>query len=320
MRSGVFLFWKDNCPDLILPIFQTGVFMKRYVSIFALFVAVLIMMMSSSTATAGHGHAKDTKKGILLVAFGTSVPQARRSFDHIAERAANDFPSVPVRWAYTSSIIRKKLAKQGTLTDSVEMALVKMMEEGFTHVAVQSLHTIRGEEYDDLAKTVQAFQYLPEGFEKIAVGAPLLSTEEDMKRVSEAILVNIPSKRGKKDAVVLMGHGTPHPSNAFYAALLFHLQLKDPLVFMGTVEGYPDLDLVTSMLKGKDVRTAWLIPFMSVAGDHAMNDMAGPEEDSWKSKLEKEGISCKPVMKGTAEYDNMVDIWMDHLKAAMAHL
>lgn len=286
-----------------------------------LFIAFFLCLFSLSNATAsGHGHSKELKKGILLVAFGTSVPKAQKAFDHIAEMTGKEFGTIPVRWAYTSSIIRKKLAKQGKQLDSVEMALVKMMEDGFTHVAIQSLHTIRGEEFDDLVKTVQAFRHLPDGFEKLVIGDPLLTSQDDIEKVCQAIIENIPDKREKGEAVVLMGHGTPHPSNAFYAALMSNIQRKDPLIFVGTVEGFPTIEDITGMLVEKKIKKVWLVPFMSVAGDHAMNDMAGDEDDSWKSILKKSGIESIPVMKGTAEYDNMVNIWIDHLKTAMNHL
>jgi len=140
-----------------------------------------------------------------------------------------------------------------------------------------------------------------------------------MARVTDALIQNIPKERKKTDGVVLMGHGSPHPSNAFYAALMFHLQRKDPNIFVGTVEGGPTIEQIKEMLMEKEIKKAYLIPFMSVAGDHARNDMAGDEEDSWKRILTKAGINCIPVLKGTAEYGNIVDIWVDHLKGVMAH-
>lgn len=293
----------------------------KSVSALKLFVltAILIGLFSALAHAGRHGKAKPEKRGILLVAFGSSMPDARAAFQNIETQAKEAFPQVPVRWAYTSTIIRKKLAAQGENLDSVEMALARMMDQGFTHVAVQSLHTIRGEEYEDLEKSVGAFTHMPEGFSKLILGAPLLSSEEDMRQVCEAILVNIPPERKKKEAVVLMGHGSPHPSNAFYAALMFHLQRKDPLVFVGTVEGAPGISDIVLMLKEKKIKKAYLIPFMSVAGDHARNDMAGDGADSWKSILTGEKIACLPVLKGTAEYDNMAVIWIGHLKEAMAH-
>jgi sirohydrochlorin cobaltochelatase len=287
---------------------------------FILFVLFTCLILPAAALASGHGHEREMKKGILLVAFGSSVPEAQVSFDNIDKRVKQDFPDTPVFWAYTSSIIRNKLAKEGKILDSVPMALARMTDNGFTHVAIQSLHTIRGEEFDDLANTVKAFEDLPDGIEKIAIGAPLLSSEKDMEAVTNAILKNIPAHRKKGDAVLLMGHGTPHPSNAFYAALMFHVQRKDPHVFVGTVEGSPDINDIIPMLKEKKLKKIFLVPFMSVAGDHARNDLAGDEEDSWKSILTKQGFECDITLKGTAEYNNMIDIWAGHLKQAMDHL
>ena len=292
---------------------------RPFPKFFALSLCLLFLMTELHAHAGHHGKDKPEKKGILLVAFGSSMPEAMAAFQNIEAKAKNAFPETPIRWAYTSSIIRKKLASKGTIIDSVEMALARMMDEGFTHVAVQSLHTIRGKEYEDLEKSVAAFAHMPDGFSKLILGVPLLSSEEDMEKVAAAILTNIPKERKTKDGVLLMGHGTPHPSNAFYAALMFHLQEKDPRVFVGTVEGSPDISDIVGMLKKKKIKKAYLIPFMSVAGDHARNDMAGDEPDSWKSILTKEKIACVPVLKGTAEYDNMVDIWISHLKVAMDH-
>ncbi len=116
-----------------------------------------------------------------------------------------------------------------------------------------------------------------------------------------------------------MGHGTHHPSNAFYAALMFQLQLQDPNIFVGTVEGYPEVDLIKELLLKNKIKKAYLMLFMSVAGDHAKNDMAGDDDDSWKSILSKAGVVCVPILKGTAEYDVFVDIWIDHLGGALSH-
>ncbi len=289
--------------------------MKKLI-LFLLFTCLLIPAIVFAS---GHGRQREMKKGILLVAFGSSVPEAQVSFDNIDKRVKKEFPDTPVFWAYTSSIIRNKLARQGKILDSEAMALAKMTDQGFTHVAVQSLHTIRGEEFDDLTRTLAAFEGLPGGIEKISTGAPLLSSQKDMEDVTQAILTNIPAGRKKGETVVLMGHGTPHPSNVFYTALMYLLQKKDPLVLIGTVEGSPTIDDLIPILKEKKSKKIWLMPFMSVAGDHARNDLAGDEPDSWKSILEKQGFKCEAILKGTAEYDNMLDIWMDHLKEAMVH-
>lgn len=285
-----------------------------------LLVAALTIMMSTITFAGGHGHQRPVKKGILLVAFGSSIPEAQVSFENIDTKVKAAFPDVPVRWAYTSAIIRHKLAEEeGKSLDSVAIALAKMMDEEFTHVAVQSLHTIAGEEYHDLIRTAGAFRDMANGFDRIMVGYPLLGTQKDLERIVDATIRHIPEEREKGDAVILMGHGTPHPGNAFYAAMMLNFQQKDPNIFVGTVEGWPEINDVKNLLKEKNLKKAYLMPFMSVAGDHARNDMAGDEDDSWKSILTKAGVKCVPILEGMAEYDDVVAVWVDHLKQVMAH-
>ncbi len=292
--------------------------MKRGRSIGIAVVLVLVLFVATALAGSGHGHKNPKKVGILLVAFGSSEASAQVSFENIDKKVKQAYPGIPVRWAYTSVIIRDKLAKQGQILDSPEVALAKMGDEKFTHVAVASLHTIAGSEYHDLRRSIGAFKIMG-GFERVVLAYPLLATQEDMERAVDAILATIPKERKKDEAVVLMGHGSHHPSNAFYAALMFQVQLKDPNVFIGNVEGFPELDTIQDLLIAKKIKKAYLMPFMSVAGDHAKNDMASDEEDSWKSVLTKAGFECVPILKGTAEYDEFVDIWVDHVGGPLSH-
>ena len=292
--------------------------MKRTASYEILLALLFVLMPTLVSASDGHDKNNQEKTGILLVAFGSSEESALISFETIEKAVKSAYPDIPLRWAYTSHIIRKKLAKQGKLIDSPETALSKMMDENFTHIVVQSLHTIDGEEYHDLIRTVESFKQMG-GFRRIAIGSPLLSTQKDMNRSVDAVMGIIPSERKQNEAVVLMGHGTHHPANAFYAALMFQIQLKDPNIFVGTVEGYPDIDLIKEMLTYKKIKKAYLIPFMSVAGDHAKNDMAGDEDDSWKSVLTRSGIECVPILRGTGENKAFVNIWIDHIDKTLKH-
>ena len=283
-------------------------------------LVVALVIGAASSVLAGHGESRADKDGILLVAFGTTVPEAEKAIENIDAEVRKAFPGTEIRWAYTSNIVRHKLAAEnGKHIDSPAQALARMMDDGFTRVAVQSLHTIPGEEYHGLVRTAHSFAGMPKGMKRVLVGYPLLSTTADMERVVDAVLANVPAERKKDEAVVLMGHGTHHPGNIYYPGAQYFFAKKDPNVFVGTVEGTPSLDDVAADLKARGIKKAYLIPFMSVAGDHARNDMAGPEEDSWKSVLTRQGITCVPVLKGTAEYDNIVAVWVDHLKAAMAH-
>lgn len=293
--------------------------MQTKTAIKLLVLLALVSLLLPRSLLYAHGDKRPMKQGILLVAFGTTVPEAQISFDNIEQSVKKGLPGVPVYWSYTSRIIIKKMAKEGKHLATPEEALAKMMRENFTHVAVQSLHTIPGAEFHGMLKNVHKFAGMDKGIKKVLVGYPLMATSEDVQRVAEAIIKVIPKERKKKEGVVLMGHGTHHPANVYYAALAYHLQKLDPNVFVGTVEGWPEIGDIKSDLKERRIRKVYLIPFMSVAGDHARNDMAGPEEDSWKSILEKEGIKCVPVLKGTAEFREFVDIWVDHLRTALEH-
>jgi sirohydrochlorin cobaltochelatase len=282
-------------------------------------VLVFLLLALCGPALAGHKE-RPPKKGILLVAFGTTVPEARLALDSIDARARARFPGLDVRWAYSSRIVRERLAAQGQNFDSPAMALARMMDDGFTQVAVQSLQTIPGEEFHALQQTVQAFSGLPKGMDTVTLGLPLLAEPRDVDACARAILASLPPGRKPGEAVVLMGHGTRHPANIYYAGLQYTLSRLDPLVLVGTVEGAPSLDDVRGTLKDRKVKKAWLVPFMAVSGDHAMNDMAGDEKDSWKSVLAADGVTCVPVLRGTAENPAFADIWLDHLQAALERL
>ena len=293
--------------------------MKIDVEAKVLFLFVLVALFLQTSLLYAHGDKRPMKKGILLVAFGSTIPEAQVSFENIEKSVKKTFPGVEVYWSYTSRIIIKKMAKQGKHLSTPEEGLAKMMREDFTHVAVQSLHTIPGEEFHGLVENVHQFAGMSKGIKKVLVGYPLLATSEDVQRVAKAIIKTVPETRKKREGVVLMGHGSHHPANVYYAALNYHVQKLDPNIFVGTVGGWPEIDDIKVDLEKRGVKKVYLMPFMSVAGDHARNDMAGPEEDSWKSILEKEGIKCLPVLKGTAEYPEFVDIWLDHLRTAMEH-
>ena len=262
----------------------------------------------------------EVKKGILLVTFGTSYPEAQKAFKNIEKKVQQAYPEIPLRWAYTSKIIRKKLAKQGQIINSPAEALAEMGEEGFTHVAVQSLHVIPGEEYENLEKTVNAFQHIPKGVQKLTFGKPLLYSHSDNESLAAILHNKYKEQMSGKLALVLMGHGTHHQANIYYPGFQYYLSKHNENYLLGTVEGYPELDKVIEKLKANKVEKVILAPFMSVAGDHAQNDMAGDEEDSWKSILEKEGFEVEVVLKGLAEYNDVVAMWVDHLTSSFKEL
>ncbi len=270
-------------------------------------------------ARAAHGDAAPAKTGILLIAFGTSVPEATAAIEALKDQVQAAFPGLPVRLAYSSRIIRDKLAAEGQEQRSPAQALADMAAEGFTRVAVQSLHAIPGREYSDIKATAELFQAMPKGIARVSVGRPLLHSPEDIAAAAAAILATLPAHT-KDEAVLLMGHGTPHPANAAYAALQLELWKRDPAVFVATVEGAPALDDLLPLLKRQGVKTAHLVPLMSVAGDHARNDMAGRDADSWASRLKAAGIASRPVLVGLGSRPGVAALWVEHLKDAMREL
>jgi sirohydrochlorin cobaltochelatase len=137
--------------------------------------------------------------------------------------------------------------------------------------------------------------------------------------VAGTLMKNIPGRK-PADAVIFMGHGTGHhPADAIYLAMNQVVQEIDTRAFVRTVEGNLTIETLLPKLKQLKIKKVYLVPLMSVAGDHAKNDMAGDEPDSWKSILTRNGYPCEPILKGTADYPEIVAVWLDHLRTVLAH-
>jgi sirohydrochlorin cobaltochelatase len=286
---------------------------------FLLLMLVCLSLLAAPGVGASEKKEVPLKKGILLVAFGTSVPQAQSAYDRVEEAVKKAFPGMETRWAYTSKIIRAKLAKEGKRLDSPETALARMMEEGFSGVAVLSLHVIPGVEFHDLQNNVQLFSRMAGGIRDLAVARPLLSSHEDMVQVAEALLKNLPPSRTPGDLVLCMGHGSEkHPADAIYAAMNYVFEQLDVNVFVATVDGYPSIQDLLSKIVERKPRKVYLVPFMAVAGDHARNDMAGDGPESWKSILAGKGLNSETVLIGLAEYPEVIDVWLKHLREVLS--
>ncbi len=271
-------------------------------------------------AAAASGKAGPEKQGILLVAFGTSEPEARGAIDRIVETARKSFPDAEVRLSYTSNIIRRKILKEeGLEIDSPLIALAKMQDEGFSSVTVQSLHIIAGEEYHQLASVVRSLQTLrgKYGFSRLSLGSPLLTTFEDYRKTAELLKRKYGSLGGDGGVVVFMGHGTHHGANASYAQMQMIFDEEGLPFILGLVEGYPDLEGVKRRLASLKPRKVTLVPFMVVAGDHARNDMADEEDpESWISVLRKEGYDVEAVLKGLGDGEGLAELFADHIREA----
>lgn len=260
------------------------------------------------------------KKAILLVAFGTGVPEAAKAFDEIEKRVREKYKDTEVRWAFTSKIIRSRLSVQGKSLDSPETALSRLMSEGYTQAAILSLHVVPGEEFHDLFRNVMQFAAMSGGFEKVLVARPLLANYYDMTRVAD-ILSHQFTPRGEDEGVLFIGHGNSnHPSDAIYVAMNSLMADRDKRLFVGTVEGHPTPDQILPKLRAAQIRKVRLIPLMTIAGDHVRKDIAGDAPESWKSILSKNGIEGEALLSGLAQSPEIVTVWLDHLEDVISKL
>ena len=292
---------------------------NRKPAFFALISALILIFFYNGLCLAkGQANAKKDKAGILLVTFGSTVPETRQVFKNIESRIQQCFPDDQIRWAYSSGKVREKLRAEGVFQDSTLIALAKMIDERYSQIVVVSLHVIPGEEYHDLVNEVNCIKGLKssQGI-RLAVSGPLLSSRPGLEKVSRAVMANLPPDRQKNEAVALVGHGSEkHPSDLIYAAFNFYAQKIDDLVFVASVDGQPPFSEVVQQLKARGVKKTYLAPLMSVAGEHVRNDMCGTKEDSLKSRLLREGISADCVLKGLAEYPDVVQVWVDEIVKA----
>ena len=294
--------------------------MKKMLCTALLFAVCLFGLLAGSASASEHA-AAEGKQGILLVAFGTSETDARSAIDGLFESVKKAFPETEVRLAYTSNIIRRKILKEeGLVIDTPPIALAKMQDEGFTSVTVQSLHIIPGEEFHQIAGVVRTFASIPGkyGFSRLSIGKPLLTSMEDYRKTVELLKTKYASLAGEGEVVVFMGHGTPHGANTSYSMMQMLFDDEGLPFMMGLVEAYPDLESVVLRLKERKPSKVTLVPFMVVAGDHAKNDMADPDDpESWFSVLTKEGHVVETVLKGLGNGEGLAELYIEHIREAM---
>jgi len=250
------------------------------------------------------------KKAILVVSFGTSYKETREKTIEVCERKIKEaFKEYDFFRAFTSNMIIRKLKNRDNIhIENPIEALDRLYAEGYEEVIVQTLHIICGEEYTKLKKQISEYD---DKFEKITLGRPLLSQIDDYKETVEALKLQIP-KLEEDEAIVLMGHGTEHEAHSAYPALDYMLKQENIKAYVGTVEGYPEIDEVIVNLKKDKVSKVRLMPFMLVAGDHAINDMAGDEDDSWNSILIKNGFKTEIHLKGLGENEAIQNKFVKH--------
>ena len=254
-----------------------------------------------------------TDRGLLAVSFGTSVPEAEAAIINTEKALKAAFSDRIFARAFTSRIICRKLEKEGRAVDSPEMAMERLLGQGVRDLLIQPTHLTPGEEFDKLCRIAEDFRGR---FETIHIGRPLISADRDLLAVTDAVLRHYP--KGRDEALLLMGHGSEHFANMIYPAMQTAFRLKGAEnVFVGTVEGWPVFEDCLVQLKAFRPSRVELAPLMLVAGDHALNDMAGPEEDSWRSRLTADGFTVACRTEGIGMWDEICGIYVDHARAAL---
>ena len=255
------------------------------------------------------------KKALLVISFGTSYPEARiKNIEACEEAMKTACPDRDFFRSWTSNMIRKKIAERDEmLVDSPQQALVRLIDLGYTDVAIQSLHVINGDEFEKIVREVQVYQ---DKFTSMVIGKPLLSSFDDYQAVIKALEAQVPELQAD-ERVVFMGHGATHHAFAAYACV-DHMFMDKKLPFMmGAVESYPELDPILERLQKDKVRKVHLMPFMVVAGDHAINDMASDEDDSWNSRIQALGITTECHLLGLGENQQIRALFARHLLEAI---
>lgn len=269
--------------------------------------------------------------GIVLAPYGTLFPPALATYGQIKKAYEREFPGSPVRLAFTSPLMVKRLReKEGIIISSLLGALAQLHDLGCERAVVQSLQIVPGEEFHQAAGLVQAMQGSgKQTFSRLETGLPLLSDLSDCRAVSSLLPTFLSSLQfslssmsaspwdPEKEAAVLAGHGTGHPADALYSLLDQVLKREHKNVFLGTIEGFSGLSELLQELKGCGVRAVRLLPFLLVAGGHAENDIFGLRHLSWKSTLEREGYEVVADRRGLGEREQIVALFLKHTRNAL---
>ena len=260
------------------------------------------------------------EKELLVVSFGTSFNDSRRLTIGGIEQAIDDaVEDYSVRRAFTAQIIIDHVERRdGIHIDNMTEALDRAVNNGVKVLVVQPTHLMHGFEYDDVVAELAGYA---DAFDQIVVADPLLTSEEDFDRVADILISLTKDYDDGKNAIVYMGHGTEHEYNKVYAQMQDVLTAKGAEnYYVGTVEAAPSVDDVLEAIKDKGYTRVVLRDMMVVCGDHANNDMAGDEEDSWKSIFTAAGYDVECVLEGLGQVPEIQAIYVEHALAAIAQM
>lgn len=278
-------------------------------------VTAICLLLLPLCALAAHSPEAKHGEAIVLVAFGTSVDKARSAYENVEAAVRAQYPNADIRWAWSArSLLRADPASPPR--QSTEQVLAALAAEGVKQVRVLSLHVLPGAEYHDLVRITRAFAGLPKGIRTISLSPPLLHDTASLRAVAQLLLDSAPKARATNEALLYVGHGARHAAGAHYAALQHYLRGLDKNAYVGTIEDNIPLDDVLKDMKANGVRKVWLAPLMTVAGDHAMNDLFGADAASWRQRLIAQGMQVEAVPLGLGDNPAMTRQWVQGLADA----
>ena len=277
------------------------------------------------------------EKELLVVSFGTSFNDSRvEDIKGIADALAEAFPDWSVRRAFTAQIIINHIqARDGEKIDNMEQAMDRAVANGVKTLVVQPTHLMHGAEYDEMCEALEEYK---DKIETIVVAEPMLGEvgsdatviNADKEAVAKAVVAAALEEAGYEStekaaedstAFVFMGHGTAHVAKVTYSQMQTQMQnLGYENVFIGTVEGEPEetaCENVIEAVKAAGYTKVVLRPLMVVAGDHANNDMAGSDDDSWKTMFEAAGLDVTCQISGLGRIEAVEQLYVAHTQAAM---
>ena len=275
---------------------------------------------------------------LLVVSFGTSFNDSRvQDIKGIEDALAAAYPEWSVRRAFTAQIIINHVqARDGEKIDNMDQALERAVANGVKNLIVQPTHLMHGAEYDEMVEALEAYK---DKIEHIAIAEPMLGEvgsdatviNADKEAVAKAIVdaavadggfESVAAAKDAGTAFVFMGHGTAHVAKVTYSQMQSQMaSLGYENVFIGTVEGEPEETSCASVIeavKAAGYTTVVLRPLMVVAGDHANNDMAGSDDDSWKSMMEAAGLTTVCQIAGLGRLEAVQQLYVAHSAAAIA--
>lgn len=266
------------------------------------------------------------KKAIVVVSFGTTVPETReKTIERFENLVREKYPEYDVFRAFTSRIVIQRIWEEEGVKNSTERGIMyRLAAEGYEEVILQPLHLIPGAEYDKLHALAAHWQ-AEKVFKRLVVGRPLLhfigqegERPDDYGMLVEALMKNI--SLSDSEALLLIGHGTFHTSQAVYSALQMKFLVAGYRnVFVGTIEGFPEWDEVARHIHAQGFQSVRLKPLFFVAGDHVQNDIFGDEEDAVAPLLKQMNMQIHEDHTALGEMEEIHALYLQHLQDAIDH-